>query len=248
MVRRYLHAMLRPTCRPTTFHLHSSPILSRPVSHFPTRRKRNIALSIVSARRISTSPRNLQDPLPQPVYQSPPPDTENEALPSNPSTVPKLSIMANMMTGLRTQNNDYVRPASRPSLNESLDLLDLMGPDRSRKPTQRGFDQAKLARDLSDTPLPGTSKINDISLRLKPTLGRTLSTDLTRNVDLTTAFRRLERRCIENNVKVDERTQRIYVRRGQRIKELRSRRWRALFQQGFLHECARIRRMKKQGW
>ena len=248
LTRRCLHSALQQSCRKITSHHHSSHALSSlPVSHFPARRKRYPVQSTASTRSFSTTRHILQDPTPQPqpVYQSPP-EAENQALHFNPSTAPKPSIMADLTKGLRKQNNDYVPPANLPSLNQQLDLLDLMGPDRRRSSQ---VDQGKLIDELAGNPLPEISRRGpDISLRLKPTLGRTLSTDLTRNIDLTTAFRQLERRCINNNVKNDERTQRIYVRRGQRIKELRSKRWRALFQTGFLHECGRIRRMKKQGW
>lgn len=163
-----------------------------------------------------------------------------------------------LIKGLRTQNNNYNPPTDRKPLSQQLDsfndILNMMGPDASRKSrssSSQDVDQEGLSRQLANIQLPGSYTSGQgppISLRLKPALGRTIALDLTRNFDLTSAFRKLERRCIQNNVKRDERSQRIYVRRGQRRKDEKSRRWRELFKGGFLHECGRIRRMKAQGW
>lgn len=87
-----------------------------------------------------------------------------------------------------------------------------------------------------------------VRLRLKPTLGRTVPVNLNRNVDLTRAFRILEFRNTANKVKADEREQRFHVRKGQMRKIMRRRRWRVTFLAGFLEECKRVRRMRKQGW
>ena len=127
------------------------------------------------------------------------------------------------------------------------DVMALMSAPRPRKPPM-GPDQVAMAEYLDRLTPEDLRHDPQIHLRLKPTLGRTQSLDLTRNVDLTRAFRLLEGKCSGNNVKGDDRTQRVYVRRGQRKKDLRSKRWRALFKEGFLQECGRIRRMRAQGW
>ena len=127
------------------------------------------------------------------------------------------------------------------------DVMALMSAPRPRKPPM-GPDQVAMAEYLDRLTPEDLRHAPQIHLRLKPTLGRTQSLDLTRNVDLTRAFRLLEGKCSGNNVKGDDRTQRVYVRRGQRKKDLRSKRWRALFKEGFLQECGRIRRMRAQGW
>jgi hypothetical protein len=157
-------------------------------------------------------------------------------------------------------------PDKRP-LAEQLDIfnwdiMDMMGSDPTKRPPpsalsrrgnddgdddDRGIDQEALYKSLAGAAYR-QSDMPRVNLRLKPSLGRTQELDLTRNIDLTAAFRRVERRCTDNSVKVDARNQRIYVRRGQRRKDERRRRWRVLFKGGFLHACARIRRMKKQGW
>ena len=83
-------------------------------------------------------------------------------------------------------------------------------------------------------------------LRLKPSLGRQM--EVTRTFDLTRAFRALEGLCARNSVKRDLNTQKFHVRRGQKKKNLRIDRWRKMFMDGFLAECATVRRMRKQGW
>ncbi|ETI27457.1 hypothetical protein G647_09647 [Cladophialophora carrionii CBS 160.54] len=84
-----------------------------------------------------------------------------------------------------------------------------------------------------------------ISLRLRPTLGRTVDG---LHGDPTRGFRMLERKCAENNVKGDMRSQEKHIRRGQRRKNVRILRWRKLFLQGFKAELATIHRMRRQGW
>ncbi len=84
------------------------------------------------------------------------------------------------------------------------------------------------------------------ALRLKPSLGRTV--DVSGNFDVTRAFRSLEAACSRNNVKRDVQKQRFHVRRGQLKKHLKIERWRKLFKEGFLAECDRVRKMRKQGW
>ena len=84
------------------------------------------------------------------------------------------------------------------------------------------------------------------ALRLKPSLGRTV--DVSGNFDVTRAFRSLEAACSRNSVKRDLQKQRFHVRRGQLKKQLKMERWRKLFKEGFLAECDRVRKMRRQGW
>lgn len=85
----------------------------------------------------------------------------------------------------------------------------------------------------------------DINLRLKPSLGRTVKV---MSGDPGRAFQTLERKCKDNGIKTDLMRQRFHVRQGQRKKILRRLRWRAVFREGFIAECDKIRRMRKQGW
>jgi small subunit ribosomal protein MRP21 len=84
-----------------------------------------------------------------------------------------------------------------------------------------------------------------MTLRLRPTLGRTVDGLYG---DPTRGFRQMERKCTENNVRGDSRSQEKHVRRGQRRKILRIQRWRKLFMEGFKKELDTVQRMRKQGW
>jgi len=104
----------------------------------------------------------------------------------------------------------------------------------------RPVDQNKMEEELR-----GGGSGSSVALRLKPTLGRTVD-----NVfgEPARSFRMLERKCSENRVKGDQRNQEKHVRKGQRRKDIRALRWRRLFKEGFIAECDRVRRMRKQGW
>lgn len=104
---------------------------------------------------------------------------------------------------------------------------------------RHALDQDAMARELA---MAGTSSI---ALRLKPSLGRTVDGVYG---EPARAFRTLERKCSENKVKSDSMAQKRHVRRGQRRKDMRMLRWRKLFREGFMAECGKIRRMRKQGW
>jgi len=93
-------------------------------------------------------------------------------------------------------------------------------------------------------------KAPELTLRLKPTLGRTVEVDDGRGFDLTRAFVNLEAKINGrgNSVRKDERNQKFHTRRGQAIKIKRRERWRVLFKEGFLGECNRVRKMIRQGW
>ncbi|OQV06767.1 hypothetical protein CLAIMM_11294 [Cladophialophora immunda] len=101
-----------------------------------------------------------------------------------------------------------------------------------------------LLSDLHDD-IYSSSALPPIALRLRPTLGRTVDGIYG---DPTRGFRLLERKCHDNSVKADMRSQEKHVRRGQRRKNVRILRWRRLFMEGFRSELATIRKMRKQGW
>jgi hypothetical protein len=257
LAQHCLHTMKQQARCKITAHLHSSQTFStRPISHFPTRRRKTCASKFISSNRtFSTSRHVLQGP-PSSQLQ---PASQHSAQP--PSTAPKPSIMTNLIGNLGLQSSDYI-PKKQPMATQlsifddpmKNDILIAMGSDPKRRPRRSalsreddGIDQHALYANLNSTAYR-QSEAPKVNLRLKPALGRTVPLDLTRNIDLTSAFRRVERKCTQNNVKVDARNQKFHVRRGQRRKDDRRRRWRALFKEGFLHECARIRRMKAQGW
>ena len=109
---------------------------------------------------------------------------------------------------------------------------DLMGPRASARMVDRFSEEVRA---------PSSS----IALRLRPTLGRTIGGVYK---DVGGAFRALERKCMNNNIKKDARTQLFHVRRGQAKKDIRRWRWRVQFKEGFVAELGRIRKMRNQGW
>ncbi|KAI1627763.1 hypothetical protein EDD37DRAFT_274791 [Exophiala viscosa] len=134
---------------------------------------------------------------------------------------------------------------SEQSVGDSMDALmgktprsrttgafeDLMSPRASSRMVDRFSEEVRA---------PSSS----IALRLRPTLGRTVG----QFRDVGGAFRALERKCANNHIKKDARDQLFHVRRGQAKKDIRRWRWRQMFRDGFVAECDRIRKMRKQGW
>lgn len=169
---------------------------------------------------------------------------------------PRISSVDSKLDDLFGKRATKSAPEKPPELR--TDLLDLlsesiandkeMSEQRQRVRNQEAFDQERFAAALRDTKTDDY-KDHELTLRLKPALGRTVNLlNLPGGKDLTRAFRQLEMRCQANSIRQEEREQRTHVRRGQRRKIERMRRWRILFKEGFIAECARIRRMKKQGW
>ncbi|WEW59809.1 hypothetical protein PRK78_005289 [Emydomyces testavorans] len=91
-------------------------------------------------------------------------------------------------------------------------------------------------------------KHNDVKLHLSPSLGRTVVVDHVNGFDVARALGMMESRCAANRVRLDEREQRFHVRRGQRKKDLRSKRWRKLFKFSFVATVARCEKLRRQGW
>ncbi|KAI5281064.1 hypothetical protein KEM52_003991 [Ascosphaera acerosa] len=88
----------------------------------------------------------------------------------------------------------------------------------------------------------------DRDLRLTPSLGRTIDINNKAGMDAVRAIRMLEIKCAQNKVRAHQREQKFHVRRSQRKKDLRMRRWRALFKKSFKQTLSRCAKMKAQGW
>jgi hypothetical protein len=86
----------------------------------------------------------------------------------------------------------------------------------------------------------------EAAVRLTSSIGKTI--EITGSTDLTRAFQRMEMVCSRNGVRRDFQSQRFHVRRGLLKKQMRMIRWRNLFKEGFIAECGRVRRMRRQGW
>lgn len=197
--------------------------------------------SIVSRRLFSVSKRLNQDE-----------DRQTQELLN--TTKPATLNTTTTTTGPRKANVDSNQEhykslgkiTGRNSVQAATD--DIFGASRPRPSQGAALAQSILDQVSSRDESNVRDLENSIKLRLRPQLGRTRVVDPAFGVDLQTAIMRLEGLCRQNNVRQDERSQKIYVRRGQRRKNLKSSRWRKLFKAGFLEEVDRIQRMRRQGW
>lgn len=91
-------------------------------------------------------------------------------------------------------------------------------------------------------------KLDKPSLKLGPSVGRTIAVDGSKGMDVGRAFRSLEMACARNAVRRDFQRQRFHERPGLKRKRLHSERWRRRFKEGFRGVVRMVNRMKKQGW
>lgn len=244
------------TCRSSMpqniqFLSHSSPSIARRISQ--ARRKQIVLPG--STRLFSTTPScSLEQSLPSTPSRS-------QSKESGPTTPPRSSPWASLTQGQRPQGT--TAPSSSPHINlisqdlhAKLDVLEIVKP-RSRGslwPASPGksFDGSLTSRIGRDIDLHDAKSTHDaleaVHLRLSPMLGRTVAVDPESGRDLQSAIRSLQMLCSRNKLSRDVASQREHIRRGQRMKLLKSQRWRALFKQGFASEVARVKRMKRQGW
>ncbi|EXJ90562.1 hypothetical protein A1O1_03665 [Capronia coronata CBS 617.96] len=209
-------------------------------------RPRNTAFAATRQFSSSSSRRQGSD-APSP---SPSPAPSKPAAQASTPTPPQRPSIKDLLRDLRAREE----PRSDQSVSERMDALmgtkrgggggranfsDIMG--RGTAAAGRGIDQNKMLDELSQE----LHETSSISLRLKPSLGRTIDG---LNGDPSKGFRLLERKCSDNRIKQDARKQLFHVRRGQARKDIRRVRWRKLFLEGFIAECGRVRRMRKQGW
>lgn len=222
---------MRRSVAPRNVHI---PSISVP-SIQPSGRRKQIIVSTRFTRPLITT-----SSQPQEQTQSTSP-SQLQSQSSPPTTTPRVSEWD---TIIRTPRPHGTYPSSSPQaredrdqhLQEKVEVFDII-PERG----------SRLMNKV-ETNLTTHDARNLVHLRLTPMLGRTLPVEPGTGLDLQSAFRMLELRCTQNRVRQDHYQQRVHVRRGQKRKELKSKRWRALFKEGFLKEVGRIRRMKGQGW
>ncbi|WPG99878.1 Hypothetical protein R9X50_00269800 [Acrodontium crateriforme] len=99
---------------------------------------------------------------------------------------------------------------------------------------------------IAGPPLPLEDK--PFTIKLGPTVGRTVNVDTKRGTDVASAFRQLDIQCNQNRVRADFNRQRFHERPGLKRKRLRRERWRRRFQQGFNEVVQRVQKMRTQGW
>lgn len=92
----------------------------------------------------------------------------------------------------------------------------------------------------SDVPQP--------QLRLGPSVGRSVSVETERGIDLGRALRNLDMNCARNLVRGDFMRQRFHERPGLKRKRLYSSRWRKRFKEGFRAMVDKVEQMRRSGW
>lgn len=217
---RSLQMCARRTLSQPTRHLLSSRNYQTPNIFQPTARY----ACAVSRRQFSSSPQS---------YQSEPQD--------KPKPRPASSFPAAFRELLKEHRSSRAAKTGGSVATQMDALIGRSSTNASDRPRRsQGLD-----RDMMDKLAGEVDHGPSISLRLRPTLGRTVDGLFG---DPTRGFRTLDRKCAENRVKADARAQQTHVRRGQRRKLLRSERWRKLFKEGFKAELNTLKRMRKQGW
>ncbi|EMC93204.1 hypothetical protein BAUCODRAFT_125084 [Baudoinia panamericana UAMH 10762] len=170
---------------------------------------------------------------------------------------------------------DSYRPSSsNSSLDDLLAAIGNQPPSRNRQstPSSRGSTQSTYMSDevtrmldpsknnaflspksssrVGGPPQSITAPPADRTLpfKLGPSVGRTVTVDNNRGMDVGRAFRTLEVQCARNSVRKDFMRQRFHERGGLKRKRLKSERWRRRFKENFRGIVAMVGRMRKQGW
>ncbi|GKZ29969.1 hypothetical protein AbraIFM66950_007307 [Aspergillus brasiliensis] len=119
--------------------------------------------------------------------------------------------------------------------------------------TTRAFnDSLSLSRAVglsaeTDSLRTATS-LRKIDLKLGPTLGRQVTVEPERGMDLPAALRSLSAVIGQNKMRQSLVKQKFHVRKGMVRKQLRMRRWRNLFKYSFGATVKRIQKIRGQGW
>ncbi|OJI83975.1 hypothetical protein ASPTUDRAFT_122780 [Aspergillus tubingensis CBS 134.48] len=92
------------------------------------------------------------------------------------------------------------------------------------------------------------TSLRKIDLKLGPTLGRQVTVEPERGMDLPAALRSLSTTISQNKMKQSLMKQKYHVRKGMVRKQLRMQRWRKLFKFSFQATVKRIQKIRGQGW
>lgn len=164
--------------------------------------------------------------------------------------------------GTRERTSDYINPY-RIGKTSSDSVTDVFNRTFGKqKPTQGAFASAmempnssstsstKVSKDVSSTLInpqePATRA--SLTVRSRPSVGRTVEINPERGVDLGRGLQKLEVTCYLNNVRIDAARQKFHERPGLKRKRLKSERWRKKFQIGFRHVVGKVKVMRRKGW
>lgn len=139
------------------------------------------------------------------------------------------------------------RARGRDSISEFVGQM--RKPDRSSNSNVTIEDLLERALNVNHNPAPTELLAPPVPpVKLNSTVGRTIPVNENRNMDVGRAFRTLEMRCAQNNVKKDFMRQRFHERGGLKRKRLKSERWRRRFKESFRATIKLVQGLKKQGW
>ena len=113
-------------------------------------------------------------------------------------------------------------------------------------PTSSSKVSKEVANEYIYTHEPATRA--SLTIRSRPSVGRTIEINPDRGVDLGRAFRSLDITCALNNVRIDAARQVFHERGGLKRKRLKSERWRKRFKIGFKHVVGKVKVMRRKGW
>lgn len=147
------------------------------------------------------------------------------------------------------------RISNRPASSLDQILSDMGGAKPSSSPANTIMDidsilatASKPFKDPAPTAKSAASNNEPAPMKLNSSTGRVIQVDTERGVDAAMAFRRLQMRLAQNNVRRDSQRQRFYERPGLKRKRLKSERWRKRFRDAFQGTVAKVVGLKRQGW
>ncbi|GAB7351959.1 hypothetical protein MBLNU459_g2488t1 [Dothideomycetes sp. NU459] len=133
--------------------------------------------------------------------------------------------------------------ANRKVSSSLDDMFTAFGKDSFANRITRATDpQGNLQRSRNPPKLP------EPPFKLGPSVGRTVTVDPSRGMDVARAFNSMEASCQRNRVRADFNRQRFHERPGLKRKRLKAERWRRRFKEGFRGMVKMVNEMRKQGW
>lgn len=205
---------------------------------------RRIQHQTLRLRPYSTSPSSSTDNAQPPSPEQP----QTDKKPDN-----KLDEVQNILDKLDLGNKAVSR-TNQALRNANANSLSFPSPSSSSASTSTDAtkDAASMSRAMSSSIETDTHyrapQVRRIDLKLGTKLGRQVTVDPSRGVDVAGALRILQMQLSANGVRRQAAQQKFHVRRGQVRKDIRRERWRKLFKMSFNHTVRKIQRMRAQGW
>lgn len=232
-----------------------------------TTTSRDLAASAIATKpEPASSTKNLESPRPQPSSPSsrPPPTPQRQAQRTDTRSRPdifgdRLDSFAPRVPRSSTSSGGGIGGAGSNTRTPPPSSADLF---MSAVPKALAKGGMKVNLDRMQT-APGAINHRNIidetrtavapdtaapPFRLNASTGRSVLVDPKRNLDLGRAFRLMEIKCGQNQVRGDFNRQRFHERGGVKRKRLRQQRWRRRFKVGFQAVVRRVEELRRKGW